>query len=166
VESHLLERQILISSQGSEQCVPCQIPLQIAITSSRIISHSSTKVLFKYKDYRRGNQNKIMSPSPWECVRRFTQYILPHGFTRIRHYGILHSRWKIKLFPNTPTPRSTSNTEFKFGRADHLNPYLFQPGIIYFALLAFLFCPTNFFAILLLIVLKVQLKLFSQILLQ
>lgn len=72
---------------------------QIAITSSRIISHTNTTIQFNYKDYRHRNQRKIMTLSPWEFVRRFTQHILPHGFTRIRHYGILHSSWNRSLFP-------------------------------------------------------------------
>lgn len=44
--------------------------------------------------------------SPWEFVRRFSQHILPHGFTRIRHYGILHSSWNSTLFPEISKPRS------------------------------------------------------------
>lgn len=77
---------------------------QIAITSSRIRSHSTTKVTFRYKDYRHGNQQKVMTLSPWEFVRRFAQHILPHGFTRIRHYGILHPSWRSELFPDIHGP--------------------------------------------------------------
>ena len=71
-----------------------------AITHHRIISYSERSVSFKYKDYRHKNLIKIMTLSSWEFVRRFTQHILPKGFCRIRHYGILNGSWKSKIFTN------------------------------------------------------------------
>jgi hypothetical protein len=69
-----------------------------AITHHRIIRFDGRTVSFKYKDYRHKNQDKIMTLSSWEFVRRFTQHIVPKGFCRIRHYGILNASWKYKIF--------------------------------------------------------------------
>jgi hypothetical protein len=42
-----------------------------------------------------------MTISSWEFIRRLALHFLPKRFCRIRHYGILSSSWKTKLFPNT-----------------------------------------------------------------
>lgn len=72
----------------------------IAISHHRIISHDERFVRFRYKDYRHANQNKVMTLDSFEFVRRFTMHLLPKGFTRIRHFGILSSQWKHRLFPD------------------------------------------------------------------
>ena len=55
---------------------------------------------FPYTYYKHINQSKTMGLSTWEFVRRFAMHILPKGFIRIRHFGILHSSWMSKLFPS------------------------------------------------------------------
>ena len=72
---------------------------QIAITSSRIKEYNSENVKFSYTDYRHQNQNKSLTLDSWEFVRRLSLHILPHGFTRIRHFGILSSKWQQDIFP-------------------------------------------------------------------
>lgn len=67
---------------------------KIAISNSRILSLQNGKVRFRYKDYRDESKNKVMELEAGEIVRRFAQHILPKGFVRIRHYGILSSTWK------------------------------------------------------------------------
>ena len=69
-----------------------------AITHHRIKSYDTERVSFSYKDYRHGNVQKVMSLSTWEFVRRFTMHLLPKGFCRIRHYGILNASWKKEIF--------------------------------------------------------------------
>ncbi|MES9143945.1 transposase [Cutibacterium acnes] len=57
-------------------------------------------VTFAYKDYRDASAIKEMTLSKEEFVRRFLLHVLPSGFTKIRHYGILASknlREKLKL---------------------------------------------------------------------
>lgn len=77
-----------------------------AITNQRIQSFDQNKVTFRYTDYRHANQRKSMTLSATEFLRRLTQHFLPHRFTRIRHYGILSSRWKNKVFPDAqPLPK-------------------------------------------------------------
>jgi Putative transposase len=66
---------------------------KIAISNHRILDISNGKVTFKYKDYR-ANANKIMVLNATEFIRRFSLHILPKGFRKIRHYGMLASRNK------------------------------------------------------------------------
>lgn len=70
---------------------------KIAISNHRIKSISDGKITFQYKDYRCGSVNKVMALDAEEFLRRFCLHILPPGFRKIRHYGILASRCKPKL---------------------------------------------------------------------
>ena len=64
---------------------------RVAISNSRITRIDHNTITFKYKDYRRkGRQRfKIMQLTGDEFIRRFLIHILPHGFHRIRHFGLL-----------------------------------------------------------------------------
>jgi hypothetical protein len=64
---------------------------KIAITNHRLLSMQEGKVSFTYKDYKHGSVTKSMELDGMEFIRRFTMHILPRGFVRIRHYGILSS---------------------------------------------------------------------------
>ncbi|MDQ6988941.1 MAG: IS91 family transposase [Mariprofundaceae bacterium] len=67
---------------------------KIAISNHRLLSINNRRITFGYKDYRASGANKKMTLSSIEFIRRFSMHILPHGFTRIRHYGILASKNK------------------------------------------------------------------------
>ena len=69
---------------------------KVAITNGRIKSVDKDHVLFAYKDYKDNNKQKQMRLTNQEFVRRFALHVLPKGFVRIRHYGILSSTWKRK----------------------------------------------------------------------
>ena len=71
-----------------------------AISNYRIKDVSNDRIQFHYKDYKHGGVQKIMALNPQEFVRRFSLHILPKGFTKIRHYGILSSRAKATVFPD------------------------------------------------------------------
>jgi hypothetical protein len=64
---------------------------RVAISSSRVIGADEQGVTFKYKDYRSEGPGryKTMTVAPGEFIRRFMLHILPKGFHRIRHYGLL-----------------------------------------------------------------------------
>jgi hypothetical protein len=70
---------------------------RIAISNHRIKSIADGKVNFAYKDYRQGGVQKIMPLDACEFLRRFCLHILPPGFMKIRHYGMLANRAKSKL---------------------------------------------------------------------
>lgn len=67
---------------------------KIAISNHRIKNISDGKVTFSYKDYRAAAITKEMSLEALEFIRRFAMHILPKGFVRIRHYGIVSSTSK------------------------------------------------------------------------
>ena len=67
---------------------------KIAISNHRISSIENTSVRFMAKDYRHGGKKHFITLSDREFIRRFSLHILPKGFTRIRHYGILSSSLK------------------------------------------------------------------------
>jgi len=62
---------------------------KIAISNYRILEVSDTHVLFRYKDYNHNKKTKTMRLSINDFVCRFEQHILPKGFVKMRHYGIL-----------------------------------------------------------------------------
>ena len=64
---------------------------RVAISSSRLVAADAKGVTFKYKDYRvEGPERyKTMTVAPGEFIRRFLLHVLPKGFHRIRHYGLL-----------------------------------------------------------------------------
>ena len=61
-----------------------------AITHHRIKYFDKQKVIFSYTDYRHRNQKKSKCLDASEFIRRFILHILPKGFVRVRHFGILH----------------------------------------------------------------------------
>jgi hypothetical protein len=66
---------------------------RVAIANSRLIAADDNGVTFKWKDYRfeGREQYKTMTLAPDEFIRRFLTHVLPKGFHRIRHYGLLAS---------------------------------------------------------------------------
>lgn len=67
---------------------------KIAISNHRLVNIEDGKVAFKYKDYKTEDYSKIMTLEASEFIRRFCLHILPSGFMKMRHYGILSSRNK------------------------------------------------------------------------
>ena len=72
---------------------------KIAISNHRLQEVNDKTVTFGYKDYRNGAQKQSMTLDGMEFIRRFALHILPKGFVRIRHYGILSSSAKIRTIP-------------------------------------------------------------------
>jgi Putative transposase/Transposase zinc-binding domain len=64
---------------------------RVAIANSRLIAADAHGVTFKWKDYRFEGRDryKTMTLAPHEFIRRFLLHVLPKGFHRIRHYGLL-----------------------------------------------------------------------------
>ena len=66
---------------------------RVAISNRRLVALDADHVTFRYKDYRRNGQERYrtMTLVPGEFIRRFLLHVLPKGFHRIRHYGLLAS---------------------------------------------------------------------------
>ena len=64
---------------------------RVAISNSRLIALDERGVSFRWKDYRdKGRtRHKTMTLAAEEFMRRFLLHVLPAGFHRIRHYGLL-----------------------------------------------------------------------------
>lgn len=65
---------------------------RVAISNARLLSLENGRVTFRYKDYADANRSKTMTLSAEEFLRRFVQHVLPRGFVKIRHYGLLANR--------------------------------------------------------------------------
>jgi hypothetical protein len=63
----------------------------VAISNHRLREVTNTHVQFDWKDYARGNRARQMRLDIDEFIRRFLLHVLPKGFVRIRHYGLLAS---------------------------------------------------------------------------
>ena len=66
---------------------------RVAISNSRLVSADARTIAFRWKDYRtrQGDRQKIMRLATDEFIRRLLIHVLPDGFHRIRHYGLLAS---------------------------------------------------------------------------
>jgi hypothetical protein len=64
---------------------------RVAISNRRLLAFDEAGVTFRYKDYRRdgGQRQRVMTLAADEFIRRFLLHVLPRGFHRIRHYGLL-----------------------------------------------------------------------------
>jgi Putative transposase/Transposase zinc-binding domain len=65
---------------------------RVAISNQRLVKVEAGQVFFRWKDYAHGNQQKVMTLEAVEFIRRFLQHVVPSGFVRIRHYGLLANR--------------------------------------------------------------------------
>ena len=66
---------------------------RVAISNRRLLAFDEAGVTFRYKDYRRdgAERQRAMTLGIDEFIRRFLLHVLPRGFHRIRHYGLLAS---------------------------------------------------------------------------
>jgi hypothetical protein len=64
---------------------------RVAISNQRLLAFDEAGVTFRYKDYRRdgADRQRVMTLGADEFIRRFLLHLLPRGFHRIRHYGLL-----------------------------------------------------------------------------
>lgn len=64
---------------------------RVAISNNRLLAFDQRGVTFRYKDYRRAgaDRQQVMTLESGEFIRRFLLHVLPKGFHRIRHYGLL-----------------------------------------------------------------------------
>ena len=67
---------------------------RVAISNHRLLEIAAGQVRFQWKDYRDKGQQKTMTLSAEEFIRRFLLHALPDGFQRIRYYGLLGNRYR------------------------------------------------------------------------
>jgi len=64
---------------------------RVAISNNRIVDINQGKVTFRWKNYRKGPQNQLLTLQAAEFISRFMRHVLPLGFYKIRYYGLLAS---------------------------------------------------------------------------
>jgi hypothetical protein len=74
---------------------------RVAISNSRLrlLDPKARTVAFTYKDYRDANRSKTLSLAGVEFLRRFLLHVLPQGFTKVRHYGLLANHRRTQRIP-------------------------------------------------------------------
>jgi hypothetical protein len=86
---------------------------RVAISNGRLISLQDGQVTFRWRDSADGNQQKLMTIDAIEFIRRFLLHVLPRGFVKIRHFGLLANRNRRNALalcrtllpkPHTPIP--------------------------------------------------------------
>jgi hypothetical protein len=92
---------------------------RVAISNQRLLALDARGVTFRWKDYRAAGKTryKTMTLAAGEFMRRFLLHVLPSGFHRIRHYGLLanagrrehlaHARDLLQVVPATAKPQSS-----------------------------------------------------------
>jgi hypothetical protein len=65
---------------------------RVAISNARLVSLADGQVTFRYHDYADGRRPKTMTLTAAEFLRRFLLHVLPRGFVKVRHYGLLANR--------------------------------------------------------------------------
>jgi Putative transposase/Transposase zinc-binding domain len=91
---------------------------RVAISNHRIVDIENGQVKFNWRDYRDNHQQKSMTLSAEEFMRRFLLHVLPSGFHRIRYYGFLGNRYRKQklelcrqLLGMTPCNESSSQSQ-------------------------------------------------------
>src|SRR5258707_3488335 len=72
---------------------------RVAISNHRLISFANQKVTFRWRDSAHNNEQRQMTLSLDEFLRRFLLHLLPDGFVRIRHFGFLANRKRADFLP-------------------------------------------------------------------
>jgi hypothetical protein len=72
---------------------------RVAISNHRLVSFTGETVTFRWRDSAHNNQQKLLTLSLDEFLRRFLLHVLPKGFVRIRNFGFLANRKRATLLP-------------------------------------------------------------------
>ena len=87
---------------------------RIAIGGERLIAHREGQVTFTYKDRKHGGRKKTLTLPGAEFMRRFLLHVVPRGFVRVRHFGLLangvkiHRLAKARSLLGMPAPKEPS----------------------------------------------------------
>src|SRR5437870_5539257 len=72
---------------------------RVAISNHRLVSFADGQVTFRWRDSAHHNEQKLMTLALDEFLRRFLLHLLPKGFVRIRHFGLLANHRRSTLLP-------------------------------------------------------------------
>lgn len=130
--THIAEKPLLRRLRGTPWVVYAKPPFggpeqvlaylgrythRIAISNDRILALHEGHVYFRWRDYADKNRSKVMVLPAEEFLRRFLLHVLPAGFQRIRHFGLLANRRRALALArcrellHTPAPPSAPPRE-------------------------------------------------------
>ena len=103
---------------------------RVAISNNRLFDIEDGQVRFRWKDYHAGSQQKIMTLAADEFIRRFLIHVPPHGFQRIRYYGLFGNRYRNEKLarcrellgmtkPEPPPTKTDNDTDYR-EKVEHL----------------------------------------------
>jgi hypothetical protein len=72
---------------------------RMAISNHRLTAFDGERVSFRWRDYAHGNKQRVMTLDAVNFLCRFFLHVLPKGFVRVRHYGLLSNRFRKQLLP-------------------------------------------------------------------
>jgi hypothetical protein len=104
---------------------------RVAISNHRLVSLADEKITFRWRDSAHNNEQKLLTLSLDEFLRRFLLHLLPKGFVRIRHFGFLAHRRRAVFLPLcfrllSPIPKE-SQTEQEASAVDCSSDLWFCP---------------------------------------
>jgi len=65
---------------------------RVALSNDRLLALADDRVRFRWRDSAHGDRVKVMALDVDEFLRRFLLHVVPDGFVRIRHFGLLANR--------------------------------------------------------------------------
>jgi hypothetical protein len=99
----LYEREWVVYSKppfgGPEQVLKylARYTHRVALSNRRLLALADGVVSFRAKDYAQGGRSQVLRLPAVEFLRRFLQHVLPRGFVKVRHYGLLANRRRDEL---------------------------------------------------------------------
>lgn len=106
---------------------------RVAISNNRLAAFDGEHLMFRWKDYRHESRQKLMQFDVDEFVRRFLLHVLPPGFQRIRHYGLLANRTRKIILQRCrellDAPAPVADPQAISGNEDYRSQYLRLTGI-------------------------------------
>jgi len=91
---------------------PSSAPCWCCTPGARHCSTNGGRVTFRYKDYAAAGRDKLLTLSAEEFLRRFLQHVLPKGFVKVRHYGLLANRQRGDTRPRAYRPEPLSGDPY------------------------------------------------------
>ena len=90
---------------------------RIAMGNERLVAFQEGLVTFRYRDRKRGGARRILSLRASDFVQRFLLHVVPHGFVRVRHFGLQANGCRSRLIArarqllNAPAPPQPDRTQ-------------------------------------------------------
>lgn len=85
---------------------------RVAISNDRVVNMEGNRVTFRYRDRNDNDTVKYLTLDAEEFIRRFLMHVLPDGFMKIRHYGILSNRSRRTKLVVAKTLLGVNNPDF------------------------------------------------------